>query len=124
MTARPFSFLILKPLDIRPTILRDVRQQACSSRDSLRGRLIRRAVLQTRLRQIADRTVFPSGRFPPSLGSFGDFNRPRTSPVCLRQLAGEVAFDNSLRDSQDTIAANTESRATEVDDAVHLGEPS
>src|SRR6185312_16381925 len=67
---------------------------------------------------------FPLRRLPPPLRSFGNLNSHRApAPIRLRQLAGQISLDDSFRNSQHTIAADTERGFAEVDDPVHLCEP-
>jgi hypothetical protein len=113
--------LILKPLDISPTIFRNVRRQDTRSvSDALICLAVLAFILQPGFGKVKNSPVFPLGGPSPTFGSFGYVDLNRTPA-----LARQILFDNDLRDSQDAIAPTTPGLGfAEINDSRHLREPS
>src|SRR5579872_2605128 len=118
---KSFSFLFLVPDDITPTIFRDGGQQACPLGNPPIGRFIVESdtILQARLREIPNCSVFPLRRLSPAFCSLGNFDLNGAA-----RFTREIAFNNVFWNSQDTITATIDILwPTEIDHSIGFCKP-
>jgi hypothetical protein len=99
------KLLLIKPLDIGPAILWDVRQQSGSFRNPLKRLFVSRVVLQRGLGKIENHAVFPFGDFRRR--SAGDFHCDGASA-----LFRQVLLDNDFSGFAGREAPKCESSVT------------